>query len=246
MPLWRGTFVPETPLLDSQPQIRTKGTLLTCSTAPLVFRRCMPGRCSEFFGRTSSPRTPCMFLTEDACYAVRQAMHHGARIDRKLADPGLQWHGRKWSRQQGATHYALVPAAHRPQRRSTMPSSGPSGWPQHRALRWQHAGATGADASSFPSGASITRSRPVAIRLGSQFPGLHHGAHPVSPPSSSATPARRWTTRCLLRALRGGPGGDRSGPLLRQGKWAKWWPRWVGNRSTSSLTRPFTTPGRTS
>ena len=45
-----------------------------------------------------------MFLTEDAYFAVRQAIHQGTRIDRKLADQvasGMK----EWAASKGATHY---------------------------------------------------------------------------------------------------------------------------------------------
>ena len=62
-------------------------------------------RISEFFGNNVfNEEAMRMFLTEDAYFAVRQAIHQGSRIDRKLADQvasGMK----EWSASKGATHY---------------------------------------------------------------------------------------------------------------------------------------------
>ena len=62
-------------------------------------------RISEFFGSSVfNEEAMRMFLTEDAYFAVRQAIHQGSRIDRKLADQvasGMK----EWSASKGATHY---------------------------------------------------------------------------------------------------------------------------------------------
>lgn len=65
-----------------------------------------PGaKVSEFFGaNVFNEDAMRMFLTEDAYFAVRQAIHQGQRIDRKLADQvasGMK----EWSATKGATHY---------------------------------------------------------------------------------------------------------------------------------------------
>ncbi|MFZ1694876.1 MAG: glutamine synthetase III, partial [Flavobacteriales bacterium] len=60
---------------------------------------------SEYFGaHVFGEDAMRMFLTEDAWYAVRQAIQHGDRIDRKLADQvasGMK----EWAATKGATHY---------------------------------------------------------------------------------------------------------------------------------------------
>ncbi len=62
-------------------------------------------RISEFFGSSVfNEEAMRMFLTEDAYFAVRQAIHSGERIDRKLADQvasGMK----EWAASKGATHY---------------------------------------------------------------------------------------------------------------------------------------------
>jgi glutamine synthetase len=62
-------------------------------------------RISEFFGaNVFNEEAMRMFLTEEAYFAVRQAMTHGTRIDRKLADQvasGMK----EWAATKGATHY---------------------------------------------------------------------------------------------------------------------------------------------
>jgi glutamine synthetase len=65
-----------------------------------------PGlRISEFFGtNVFNEEAMRMFLTEDAWFAVRQAIHQGTRIERKLADQvasGMK----EWAASKGATHY---------------------------------------------------------------------------------------------------------------------------------------------
>lgn len=60
---------------------------------------------SEYFGsNVFNEDAMRMFLTEDAYFAVRQAIHQGSRIDRKLADQvasGMK----EWASSKGATHY---------------------------------------------------------------------------------------------------------------------------------------------
>ncbi len=60
---------------------------------------------SEYFGENVFTEDSMrMFLTEEAYYAVRQAMYQSARIDRKLADQvasGMK----EWAASKGATHY---------------------------------------------------------------------------------------------------------------------------------------------
>lgn len=60
---------------------------------------------SEYFGSSVFNEDAMrMFLTEDAYFAVRQAIHLGSRIDRKLADQvasGMK----EWASSKGATHY---------------------------------------------------------------------------------------------------------------------------------------------
>lgn len=60
---------------------------------------------SEYFGSSVFNEDAMrMFLTEDAYFAVRQAIHQGSRIDRKLADQvasGMK----EWASSKGATHY---------------------------------------------------------------------------------------------------------------------------------------------
>ncbi len=62
-------------------------------------------RISEFFGSSVfNEEAMRMFLTEDAYFAVRQAIHQGSRIDRKLADQvasGMK----EWAASKAATHY---------------------------------------------------------------------------------------------------------------------------------------------
>ena len=60
---------------------------------------------SDYFGASVFNEDAMrMFLTEDAYFAVRQAIHQGQRIDRKLADQvasGMK----EWAASKGATHY---------------------------------------------------------------------------------------------------------------------------------------------
>lgn len=60
---------------------------------------------SEYFGsNVFNEDSMRMFLTEDAYFAVRQAIHQGSRIERKLADQvasGMK----EWASSKGATHY---------------------------------------------------------------------------------------------------------------------------------------------
>ncbi|MDQ3099809.1 MAG: glutamine synthetase III [Bacteroidota bacterium] len=60
---------------------------------------------SEYFGsNVFNEDAMRMFLTEDAWFAVRQAIHQGQRIERKLADQvasGMK----EWAATKGATHY---------------------------------------------------------------------------------------------------------------------------------------------
>ena len=60
---------------------------------------------SEYFGsNVFNEDAMRMFLTEDAWFAVRQAIHQGQRIERKLADQvasGMK----EWASTKGATHY---------------------------------------------------------------------------------------------------------------------------------------------
>ncbi|MEO8589988.1 MAG: glutamine synthetase III [Flavobacteriales bacterium] len=60
---------------------------------------------SEFFGSSVfNEEAMRMYLTEDAYFAVRQAIQQGSRIDRKLADQvasGMK----EWAASKGATHY---------------------------------------------------------------------------------------------------------------------------------------------
>ncbi len=62
-------------------------------------------RISEFFGtNVFNEEAMRMFLTEDAYFAVRQAIHQGTRIERKLADQvasGMK----EWAASKGSTHY---------------------------------------------------------------------------------------------------------------------------------------------
>ena len=62
-------------------------------------------RISEYFGSSVfNEEAMRMFLTEDAYFAVRQAIHQGSRIERKLADQvasGMK----EWAASKGATHY---------------------------------------------------------------------------------------------------------------------------------------------
>lgn len=62
-------------------------------------------RISDYFGsNVFNEESMRMFLTEDAYYAVRQAIDQGTRIERKLADQvasGMK----EWAASKGATHY---------------------------------------------------------------------------------------------------------------------------------------------
>ena len=88
----------------SNPRIRTKaiedvlGRVPNHTDAPSA-------KVSDFFGaNVFNEDAMRMFLTEDAYFAVRQAIHQGERIDRKLADQvasGMK----EWAFTKGATHY---------------------------------------------------------------------------------------------------------------------------------------------
>ncbi|MBK6341412.1 MAG: glutamine synthetase III [Flavobacteriales bacterium] len=88
----------------STPQIRIKALEDVLNRAPR-FVDPPSQKISEYFGANVFGEDAMrMFLTEDAWYAVRQAMHHGNRIDRKLADQvasGMK----EWAATKGATHY---------------------------------------------------------------------------------------------------------------------------------------------
>ena len=88
----------------ANPQIRTKALADVLDRTPR-FPEVHARKISEFFGENVFTEDAMrMFLTEDAYYAVRQAMHHGARIDRKLADQ-VSSGMKEWAASKGATHY---------------------------------------------------------------------------------------------------------------------------------------------
>ncbi|WKZ65010.1 MAG: glutamine synthetase III [Flavobacteriales bacterium] len=86
------------------PQIRIKALEDVLNRAPR-FVDPPSQKISEYFGaHVFGEDAMRMFLTEDAWYAVRQAIQHGERIDRKLADQvasGMK----EWASTKGATHY---------------------------------------------------------------------------------------------------------------------------------------------
>lgn len=88
----------------STPQMRQKALEDVLDRTPR-FTDTPVQRISDYFGaHVFNEDAMRMFLTEDAYYAVRQAIHHGSRIDRKLADQvasGMK----EWSATKGATHY---------------------------------------------------------------------------------------------------------------------------------------------
>ncbi|MEZ4739442.1 MAG: glutamine synthetase III [Flavobacteriales bacterium] len=88
----------------SAPHIRHKALEAVLGRVP-QFDEAPPAKVSEFFGsNVFNEDAMRMFLTEDAYFAVRQAIHQGQRIDRKLADQvasGMK----EWASSKGATHY---------------------------------------------------------------------------------------------------------------------------------------------
>lgn len=86
------------------PQMRAKALEDVLSRTPR-FTDPPAQRISEYFGTNVFGEDAMrMFLTEEAYYAVRQAILHGSRIDRKLADQvasGMK----EWAATKGATHY---------------------------------------------------------------------------------------------------------------------------------------------
>jgi glutamine synthetase len=88
----------------STPHIRHKALEAVLSRVP-QFDEAPTVKVSEFFGsNVFNEDAMRMFLTEDAYFAVRQAIHQGQRIDRKLADQvasGMK----EWASSKGATHY---------------------------------------------------------------------------------------------------------------------------------------------
>lgn len=86
------------------PRIRHKALEDVLSRVPKTTEAPGP-KVSDFFGaNVFNEDAMRMFLTEDAYFAVRQAIHQGQRIDRKLADQvasGMK----EWSATKGATHY---------------------------------------------------------------------------------------------------------------------------------------------
>jgi len=86
------------------PRFRHHALENVLSRAPKIVE--MPSaKISEYFGSSVFNEDAMrMFLTEDAYFAVRQAIHQGSRIDRKLADQvasGMK----EWASSKGATHY---------------------------------------------------------------------------------------------------------------------------------------------
>ena len=86
------------------PRFRQQALESVMNRAPKVVE--MPtAKISEYFGsNVFNEDAMRMFLTEDAWFAVRQAIHQGSRIDRKLADQvasGMK----EWAASKGATHY---------------------------------------------------------------------------------------------------------------------------------------------
>jgi glutamine synthetase len=124
---------------------------------------------SEYFGtNVFNEEAMRMFLTEDAYFAVRQAIQEGTRIDRKLADQvasGMK----EWAATKGATHYTHW----------FQPLTGTSA-EKHDAFFEPIGNGRSIerfdgsmlvqqepDASSFPeAAASATPSKPAATRLG--------------------------------------------------------------------------------
>ena len=88
----------------STPLIRMKALEDVLSRTPR-FSEAPSNKISEYFGaNVFNEDAMRMFLTEDAWYAVRQAVEHGTRIERKLADQvasGMK----EWASTKGATHY---------------------------------------------------------------------------------------------------------------------------------------------
>lgn len=86
------------------PQIRFKALEDVLSRTPR-FTDPPSNKISDYFGdNVFNEDAMRMFLTEDAWYAVRQAVEHGSRIERKLADQvasGMK----EWAATKGATHY---------------------------------------------------------------------------------------------------------------------------------------------
>ncbi len=86
------------------PQMRHQAFTELLSRTPRFAEAPAP-RISDYFGsQVFGEDAMRKFLTEDAYYAVRQAMTHGERIDRKLADQvasGMK----EWAASKGATHY---------------------------------------------------------------------------------------------------------------------------------------------
>ncbi len=88
----------------STPQLRHKALEDVMSRSPR-FSDPPAQRISDYFGaNVFNEDAMRMFLTEDAYYAVRKAVTHGSRIDRKLADQvasGMK----EWAATKGSTHY---------------------------------------------------------------------------------------------------------------------------------------------
>lgn len=88
----------------SAPRIRTQALADLLGRKP-QFSDPPAQRISDYFGANVFGEDAMrMFLTEEAYYAVRQAVLHGARIERKLADQvasGMK----EWAATKGATHY---------------------------------------------------------------------------------------------------------------------------------------------
>lgn len=88
----------------SAPRIRTQALADLLGRKP-QFTDPPAQRISDYFGANVFGEDAMrMFLTEEAYYAVRQAVLHGARIERKLADQvasGMK----EWAATKGATHY---------------------------------------------------------------------------------------------------------------------------------------------
>jgi glutamine synthetase len=86
------------------PQMRLKALVDVLDRKP-KFTDAPSQRISDFFGASVFNEDAMrMFLTEDAYFAVRQAIHQGQRIERKLADQvasGMK----EWASTKGATHY---------------------------------------------------------------------------------------------------------------------------------------------
>lgn len=88
----------------STPRIRSKAIEDVLARVPKHFDP-PSAKVSDFFGaNVFNEDAMRMFLTEDAYFAVRQAIHQGDRIDRKLADQvasGMK----EWASTKGASHY---------------------------------------------------------------------------------------------------------------------------------------------